>query len=493
MSIHRKLFIFIPLLVLLMSFVSYFLFESSKSAQESYFLLMDRILLYKQVSRECSDVMKYLYRYDIQMDADTFPELQRHVNELTGLREQLAGMDRNDLNALPIKNYINMLDTFMEQITTMIDGSQTQDSNTKAGTYLQAEKVSRFIGEEGQGLVDLELEHYRPLYEHIMQTTSEMNKLGVYLVFTVALLSIVGALWLSSSISIPIRRLVLTAKQISKGKLDTKAPELHTGDEIEILGKSFNHMLDNIQDLMAKNMKSLENERLVKELELKTLQSQINPHFLFNTLNAIAKLAYIEGAERTSELTVSVSRLLRYNLQKLDHPVTLRDEVGHAMEYMTIQKARFRDRIHFVAEIDETALDQIVPCLTLQPILENAIVHGIEDMEEGAELTLSIVKEQQHVRVDIKDNGKGMDEEIRAMLLQSILEESRWPLHVKKQSTGLGTANVFKRLQLFFDGRQSIDIISSKGAGTIVRFRLPSGEEAADTKEEEKHVPVADS
>ncbi|MFC5449873.1 sensor histidine kinase [Paenibacillus aestuarii] len=473
MSIHRKLFFFIPLLVLLMSFVSYFLFESSKSAQEGYSLLMDRIMLYKQVSRESNEVMRFLYRFDIQMDADSYPDLTTHVHELKALREQLAAMDRSDLNALQIENYTSMLDTFLEQTSAMIGGSQTQDSNKKAGDYIQAEKVSRFIGEGGQALVDLELEHYRPIYENIMRTTSEMNKLGVYLVFTVALLSIIFSLWLSTSISIPLRKLVLTAKQISKGKLDMKAPEIHTGDEIEILGKSFNHMLDNIQDLMGKHMQSLENDRLVKELELKTLQSQINPHFLFNTLNAIAKLAYIEGAHRTSELTVSVSRLLRYNLQKLDHPVTLRDEVGHAMEYITIQKARFRDRIHFETDIDDAALDQMIPCLTLQPILENAIVHGIEEVEEGAVLELRIIKDEEQVIIEIMDNGIGMDEEVRTLLIQSVSEETKWPLHVKKQSTGLGTTNVFKRLQLFFDGKQTIEIVSGKGEGTLVRFRLP--------------------
>lgn len=472
MSIHKKMFIFIPLLALLMSFVSYFIFNSSRNVQETYSVMMDRLLLYKQVSRESKEVMRYLNRYVIQLDAESYPELERHVKGLRELRRNIGEMEKNVSNTLQVENYVNMMDTFLDQTWELLT-SMELDSKTKAVAYLQAEQTSRYIAEDGQALVDLELEHYRPLYEDIMGSNKRINRIGVYLVFTVAVLSVVISLWLSSSISGPIRRLVLTAKQISKGKWDTKAPDMHTGDEIGILCQTFNQMLDNIRDLMEKNVKSMEKDRLVKELELKTLQSQINPHFLFNTLNAVAKLAYLEGAEKTSDLTVSVSRLLRYNLQKLNHPVTLREEVEHAGEYMAIQKARFRERIRFETEIDEGALDQAVPCLTLQPILENALIHGVENMEEGALLMLRIASSGSRVLIEIKDNGAGMDAKTRTKLLHSWTEEVSAPFHSKAGSTGLGTANVFKRLHLFFDGGEQIDIESSLGGGTTVRFQLP--------------------
>ncbi|TRY17632.1 HAMP domain-containing protein, partial [Geobacillus sp. LEMMJ02] len=127
--------------------------------------------------------------------------------------------------------------------------------------------------------------------------------------------------------------LVHAAKNISAGQLNTRIPRFDGHDEIGLLGQTFQHMIENLRILISKNMEILEKEKLVRELELKALQSQINPHFLFNTLNAISKLAYIEGAEKTSELTVSTSNLLRYNLRKLDQPVTLREEVEHAKEY----------------------------------------------------------------------------------------------------------------------------------------------------------------
>lgn len=473
MSIRRKLFIFIPLLVLVMSSVSFFLYETSKNVQESYHLMMERILLYKEVSYEVGENMRSMNRFIMQMDTDSLPEVVKHLNAVKRLRAELNGLETIGSSDLPLKNYRNIIDTFLEQSEGMIQQIKYEDSNTMAGEYIEAEQTQRFIREEAQELVDLELEQYKPIYQEMMFTTGKLNELGILLVITAALFSILLALWLSHSITNPIRRLVATAKQISKGRMDTKAPESDSNDEISILCRAFNGMIDNIQGLMAENINSLEKDRLVKELELKTLQSQINPHFLFNTLNSISKLAYIEGAEQTSDLAVSVSRLLRYNLQKLDQAVPLREEVEHVNEYMNIQKARFRDRIQFVTRIDEEALDSIVPCLTLQPILENAFVHGIEHMEEGAVLELNIDrKEAGEVVIEIRDNGAGMNQETVEMLLQSIREEK--PRLAKKgKSTGLGTHNVFKRLHLFFDGQQKIEIDSKEGAGTTVRFTLP--------------------
>ncbi|AZK47364.1 sensor histidine kinase [Paenibacillus lentus] len=473
MTIRRKLFIFIPLLVILLSSVSFFLFESGKTVQESYHLMMNRILLYKEVSYEVGENMRSLNRYIMQMDAESMPEVIKHLNAVKELRVELDSLATIGPSDLPLVNYRNIIDTFIEQAEGMIVQIDVHDSGIMAGQYIEAEKTERFIREEAQALVDLELEQYKPIYQEMMFTSERLNTLGILLVITVAALSILLALWLSESITGPIRRLVSTAKQISKGRMDTKAPERDNHDEISILCRAFNGMIDNIQRLMAENMDSLEKDRLVKELELKTLQSQINPHFLFNTLNSISKLAYIEGATRTSDLAVSVSRLLRYNLQKLDQAVPLREEVEHVSEYMKIQKARFRDRIEFVMDIDERALDCMIPCLTLQPILENAFVHGIEQMESGALLKLGISYSEAGVVIEIRDNGVGMSRETANVLLQSIRDNSPRYGGRKGQSTGLGTHNVFKRLHLFFDGQERIEIDSREGGGTTVMFTLP--------------------
>lgn len=214
----------------------------------------------------------------------------------------------------------------------------------------------------------------------------------------------------------------------------------------------------------------LETDKLVKELELKALQNQINPHFLFNTLNSLSKLALIEGAERTSDLTVTVSSMLRYSLRELNRLVPLRDEVEHCHAYITIQKARFRDRIAFDSSIEEACLQIEVPPMLLQPLVENAFIHGIEAMESGAVIRLAVRMDNEDVLIAVSDNGAGMTEETRLSLLRPGEDGTA---RSGGQSTGIGTRNVFRRLALLYGREDLVDIQSAPGEGTTVTIRIP--------------------
>lgn len=190
MSIRRKLFLFIPLLVLLMSSVSFFLFESGKNVQESYHLMMKRILLYKEVSYEVGEIMRAMNRFIMQVDTESLPEVERHLNAVRTLRADLDGLETIGGSALPLVNYRNIVDTFLEQAEDMIDQIGGEDSGTMAGKYIEAEQTQRFIREEAQELVDLELEQYKPIYEDMMYATDKLNRLGIMLVVTAAGFSI---------------------------------------------------------------------------------------------------------------------------------------------------------------------------------------------------------------------------------------------------------------------------------------------------------------
>ncbi|MDU5145647.1 MAG: histidine kinase [Paenibacillus dendritiformis] len=478
MNIRTKLFVFIPLLVILVSAVTYFISFSSRMMQESYNLMMDRILLYKQIAQQTEEHLRTLSRYLIDQQEATYRELAAQQEELLALKRNLAGQAETDNNEISVRNYDHMLDSFLEKAEEVLGATDVRGLRSFAVLYEDTEKIAGFIRDQGQSLVDLELSSYQPYYRQLLQNTRQMNKIGLALFGVSLLLSIVFVIWLSRSITRPIHMLVRTAKQIAKGNLQIAPPVFRQDDEFRILSEAFRHMLANIRKLIAKDMEHLERERLVKELELRALQSQINPHFLFNTLNALSKLALIEGADRTSDLTVSVSNLLRYNLRKLDSPVTLREEVDHTAEYFTIQQARFRDRIRCEMSIDERALAQYIPCLSLQPIVENAFIHGVEGMEEGAAVRLSIIRSDTEVTVIIADNGAGMDEATRASLLgEGGPQAGARSRDEAQRSTGLGLQNVFKRLQLFYGREDIVELESEIGRGTTVRLRLPIYEE----------------
>jgi sensor histidine kinase YesM len=484
-SIRTKLFTFLLLLVVLMNLVTFFIYQSSRTVQSSYSLMMDRILLYKQIANTAEDNLRLLSSYLTNQSQETYSEFYYRKKDLEALQAKLEVRSRSEARAVAAGNFRSMVSTFLEAEEAIIGTLYSPEGQGYALQYDEVEKTAAYIQEEYQALVDQELSFYQPLYMKMLLNTNRMNLMGLGLLLVDMLLCAVFAMWLARSITRPIANLVYTASQISKGNLDVEPPMTHHGDEIGTLTRAFRQMLQYWKESILKNQEMAEKDRLVKELEIKALQSQINPHFLFNTLNVLSKLALLEGADRTSDLTVSVSNLLRYNLRKLDTPVTLRDEVEHAKEYFAIQQARFRDRVAFETEIDESALNLAIPCLTLQPILENAFVHGIEGMESGARIRLSIRREDQEVCISVSDNGAGMSEETRRGLLQAesgfaadsavVAAHADGDGSVSRggQSTGLGSRNVYRRLQLFYGKDDLVSIESALGVGTTVTIRAP--------------------
>lgn len=210
----------------------------------------------------------------------------------------------------------------------------------------------------------------------------------------------------------------------------------------------------------------------LKEAKLKALESQVNPHFLFNTINVIAKLAFLEGAVETEQMAYALADLMRYSLRRSPHGlVTLSEEVEHARQYLLIQSTRFRDRLKLNFQIDETALAIQVPPLSIQPIIENAFVHGLEPSERPGQLLLSVQKAREYVVISVQDNGVGMSrEQVRRLMA----DESDGALdHWSAHTTGLGLTHVRDRLRYYYGERCQLVIESEPGSGTTVRLLLP--------------------
>jgi sensor histidine kinase YesM len=180
----------------------------------------------------------------------------------------------------------------------------------------------------------------------------------------------------------------------------------------------------------------------------------------------LSKKAYLEGSEETSDLLVSVAGILRYNLKQLDRSVTLHEEVVVLKQYMDIQKARFTDRLHLHMEVDQSCLGMKIPALTLQPIIENAVIHAVEPKEDGGVIWFRVMDETDHVRIEIEDDGMGMSEEKRLQIINET------PVLSEGHSTGIGFSNVVKRLRLFYGYENVIDIESKEGRGTKVILKI---------------------
>lgn len=212
----------------------------------------------------------------------------------------------------------------------------------------------------------------------------------------------------------------------------------------------------------------IELEKTLREMELKVLQAQVNPHFLFNTLNTIARLALFENAPSTLGLAYALSKILRYSLSKIDQLVPVKDEISHVKDYLMIQEARFGDRIRAEYHIDPRILDSPIPILTLQPLVENAIVHGLEPKVEGGYVCLRGWAESGDAFVDIEDTGTGLDPERGNVLLRD-----GGPVSGAGHTTGLGITNVHKRLQHWFGPRYGLRYVALDAEGTRVQIRFP--------------------
>ncbi|NIK66769.1 MULTISPECIES: sensor histidine kinase [unclassified Paenibacillus] len=487
MTLRKKLLLFIPLLVLLTNGVTFFLFESSKTVQHSYNTMMDRMLLYTQSAQTADANVQALYAYLLNPEDNSRTSLLEQQAELTQISGQLDKQRTESDIAGVLEGYVHMLQTLAEQVQSAEKSAAPDEA---LGYYEDTERTGSFIREEERRLIDLELSAYEPVYRSIQLEIVRMDWLGPAVFIINTLLSIVVALWISRSITEPVDRLVLTARHLAKGQLDAAYLPERSNDELGILSEAFRHMIKDLTELMGRDKERLESERLVKELELQALQSQINPHFLFNTLNVLSKLALLEGADRTSDLIVSMSKLIRYNLSQLDRPVTLGDELKHVREYFTIQQARFRNRVEISQQIDESALNMLIPALTIQPLVENAFVHGVERLESGGRIQLTIERSGDRVRIVIKDNGAGMKTEERDALLA--LQEPANPAPAKKNSMGFGTRNVIKRLRLFYNRQDVVNIESEPGRGTSVILLLPNEADVEQKGGPEHDVPSID-
>ena len=302
------------------------------------------------------------------------------------------------------------------------------------------------------------------------------------LVFAAAsLMNILLIIIMTNTITRPLTRLSAKAEEISNGNPENVEPlEVISDDEVGKVTRAFNEMLGSIKDYIARirtqlitqsemKEKNLLMETHLKDAQLKYLQSQINPHFLFNTLNAGAQLAMMEGADRTVEYIRNMADFFRYNVKKTSETVKLSEEIELVDSYIYILNVRFAGEINFVKEIDESLLDVNVPSMIIQPLVENSIKYGIKDIEPGlGKITLSVFREDNNACIRVSDNGIGTDEEI----IEKIMNHEKGP----SETRGVGITNVMARLDLYYNSKEVFEIKSRKNEGTQVTIKIPMEE-----------------
>lgn len=215
---------------------------------------------------------------------------------------------------------------------------------------------------------------------------------------------------------------------------------------------------------------------LDKQIELQHLQNQINPHFIYNTLEGIRATALLGGSEDIANMTETLALFLRYNIGKVDEMVPLGQELQNLERYIAIQKFRFGNKIGLSIKIDQPELYRklMMPKLTLQPIVENSVYHGLEPKKEGGMISISAIVSDQSVRLCITDDGIGMDEETLIELNKSLLSRDKNRLkRLHKKNTGIALDNINERIKIFYGNSYGLSIHSTEGMGTDVYVKFP--------------------
>lgn len=263
----------------------------------------------------------------------------------------------------------------------------------------------------------------------------------------------------------PLEHLTESMQIVETGDFDRAREFLGTSpqkDEIGLMTQEFKVTLDKIDNLIHENY---EKQLLLKDTKYKMLQAQINPHFLYNTLNSINWMILARKNEEAAEMTVALGTILRAALNKQQY-ATLEEELDSLRKYITIQEYRYRKRVVFSVE-SETSGQYLIPHMTLQPLVENSIYHGVEKMLTPCRISVGVREEKERIVITVSDNGPGMTEEE----LEAVRSFTAEP-----KGHGIGLKNIYERLKMAFDQEADFKIESASGNGTTVTIRIPKAE-----------------
>lgn len=283
---------------------------------------------------------------------------------------------------------------------------------------------------------------------------------AIMFILTTVLSSVV-----SGTLTKPLEALTDMTKRIKGGETDLRIADVRK-DEIGELGQSFNEMLDQIQELVSKQY---ETKLLLNKAKYNALQAQINPHFLYNTLDTMSSIAQIKGCQEVSALSQSLSNVFRYSLDMKNPLSTVEKEIIHLKNYIYVVNVRMNDAVKYEFDIAEDALEDSIPRITLQPIVENAVNHGLRNSHREKRVKIEAYHEDKNLIIKVWDNGVGMAEEV----CRDLLADKSYEAVEQEKSTSIGLRNINARMKMLYGEEYGLGIESCQDEGTCVTLTIP--------------------
>ena len=425
-----------------------------------------------------NDVQENMTEYLNVKTSDALEDYYRSAQTYQNLIEDLDGKITLKPFGRMERSIYNMSEKYIEEAEQTIEAKRGRNVEKYRQRYEEASDLYGYINTYINSLNNEQFKENSENYREMINAFRVFEMIGNVILFTVIISNAVLILRLTAAIIQPLKSLTGMASEVSNGNFDIEPLPVYSEDEIGVVTKTFNQMVVSIQNYIVRIRESVKVEQQLKEKELmmeahlkdaqlKYLQAQINPHFLFNTLNAGAQLAMMEGADKTYEYVKIMAEFFRYNVKKGSETVTIGEELELVDNYIYILNVRFSGDIKYEKDIDKKLLGVEMPSMILQPIVENCVNHGIRDMLGEGKIKINVYSIENTACIRIEDNGIGMSEET----IQNLMSGKPAEKDDKKSSTGIGMDNVMARLKLFV-GSDDVMSIESEGEGKGSKFTI---------------------
>lgn len=435
-----------------------------------------------ELSDRLDEVQNYMYKYLEVKDSDSLTAYYRAEQEYRDLLDGLnMSITDNPIQILE-KNIRSMSQSYLTITDETVQAKRGLNVEKYKSSYESALRLYKFINDDISVLNGQQFKNNSASYQTLQSALRYLEIISLVILCIVMIISLAVMMMMTRDIVTPLTNLAHTAKLVGQGNFHVKVSPIKSGDELGIVTGTFNQMVDSLDEYVNKIKESAKKEQEMKarellmenhlkEAQLRYLQSQINPHFLFNSLNAGVQLAVMEDAERTSVFIEKMADFFRYNVKKGDGDAAIREEVETVENYIYILNVRFAGEIHYIPEVDQAVLDYRIPSMILQPLVENAVNHGIRGIEWQGEIRLRVTDRTDKIEICVRDNGRGMT----GAQIQEIVAGNH--IDSDSGSTGIGLGNVISRLRLYY-GTDQVFRIASDGEnyGTSVILTIPKKE-----------------
>ncbi len=358
--------------------------------------------------------------------------------------------------------YITNLRTYKERIEENLIDDEKYDDNIEIWEN-DVQIVTELLNDTIQEYIYYEVKDLQLARVENQKTYLTLVRGGVIASVLIFVILALLSYYIPLSITRPIRTLTGVTDQVAKGDLTVRA-DVQSGKDLKVLSESLNTMIDKINDLLEKEKSD---QARLRKAEFELLQSQINPHFLYNTLDAIVWSAEAGNQKQVVKMVGSLSEFFRTSLNQGRDIVTVREEIAHVRSYLEIQQIRYQDILKYEIDIEESIMNYMIPKITLQPLVENAIYHGIKNKRRQGRIVIGSEDNENDFRILIKDNGIGMKEDRLAQVTEGIKNKA------PSESDIYGLYNVNERIKLNFGQDYGLSIESVYEEGTTVSILLP--------------------